>query len=283
MDNIGFFKSLGTMRTIFEAVSSAASSLMEMNAMNVAPTEEENAQLQASFKEISGHIHQLKEEAQRKIEEYNARKEESTVACETSTREYTRMQESLTQLVKENADAEVVLDQKNAEKNECERIYKESESELAELTRRRNDEVRKAEKKREDLKKWFWVPGYGLYLAIDTLVNEFNNDIESLTRRVTEECRRKENLERLYSEISREVDERRQRIEMIRSRMQELSTQMEQQTAAITTYKKQLVYWEDFHMQVSRLESRLKTGESSPDMLYEVLELMEAFEDAAEE
>lgn len=143
--------------------------------------------------------------------------------------------------------------------------------------------MRKAEKKREDLKKWFWVPGYGLYLAIDTLVNEFNNDIESLTRRVTEECRRKENLERLYSEISREVDERRQRIEMIRSRMQELSTQMEQQTAAITTYKKQLVYWEDFHMQVSRLESRLKTGESSPDMLYEVLELMEAFEDAAEE
>lgn len=283
MDNTGFLKYLGTMRTIFEAVSSAASSLMEMNAMNVAPTEEESAQLQGAFDEIASHIHQLKEESQEKIEEYTARKEESAIASEASVKEYTRMQENLIRLEKENADARVELARKNAEKDEYERNCKKSEADLAELTRRRDQEVKKARKKKEDLKKWFWVPGYGLYLAIDTLVNELNNDIESLSRRRDEERRRLDVLGDQYRKVSQEVEERSRQIEMVRARMQDQARQMEQQNALIDMYKKQLVYWEDFHMQISRLESKFKTGENSPDMLYEVVELMEAFEDAAEE
>lgn len=148
MDNIGFFKHLGSMCTIFEAVSAAASSLMEMNAMNVAPSKEESEQLQTSFKEISSQIHLLKDEAQGRIEEYTARKEESAIASETSTKEYTRMQESLIQLEKENAETRVVLAQKNAEKSEYERACRKSEEELADLTQRRDKEVKKAQKER---------------------------------------------------------------------------------------------------------------------------------------
>ena len=283
MDNIGFLKYLGTMRTIFEAVSAAASSLMEMNAMSVAPTEEEREQLQASFKEIAGHIHQLKEEAQGKIEEYSARKEESAIASEESAQEYTRMQESLIQLERKNAEAKVDLAQKNAEKDEYQRACKKSEADLAELTRRRDEEVRKAGKKKENLKRWFWVPGYGLYLAIDTLANELNNDIGALTRRLEEERGRLSSLAGQYEMISREVAGRSRQIELVRDRMQELSRHMERQNDIVAMYKKQLLYWEDFHMQVSRLESKFRTGENSPDMLYEIVELMEAFEDAAED
>lgn len=283
MENMGFLKYLGTMRTIFEAVSSAASSLMEMNAMNVAPTEEESAQLQASYGEIADHICQLKKESQEKIEEYTARKEENAVASEASIKEYSKMQENLLRLEKENADARVDLVQKNAERDEYARNYNQCEKELADLIRQRDEEVRKAEKKKEDLKKWFWVPGYGLYLAIDTLVNELNNDIDSLTRRRDKERQRFNNLADKYKDISREVEERSRQIEMVRDRMQDQARQMERQNAAIDMYKKQLVYWEDFHIQLSRLESKLKSGENSPDMLYEIVELMEAFEDAAQE
>jgi len=283
MENIGFLKCLGTMRDIFEAISFTASSLMEMNAMNVAPTEEESARLQASFGEIAGHIHQLKEDSQEKIKEYTARKEESAAASEASIKEYTRMQENLLRLEKENADARVDLAQKSTEKDEYERACRKSEAELADLQRRREKEIRKSEEKQEKLKKWCWVPGYGLYLAIDTLINVFDNEIGSLTRRLGEERQRLSTFAEQYNKASREVAERERQIEAVKARMQDQSRQMEQQNAIIDKYKKQLVYWEDFHIQVSRLESKLTTGENSPDMLYEVVELMEAFEDAAEE
>ncbi|MCI9073241.1 MAG: hypothetical protein HFH80_10675 [Lachnospiraceae bacterium] len=283
MDNIGFLQCLGTMRTIFEAISSAASSLMEMNAMNVSPTQEERAQLQAAFDELRDQLHQLKTESQGKIQEYNARKEESAIASEAAIQEYTRMQESLIQLEKVNGEAKVALAQKSAEKDEIQRACRKSEEDLADIRRRRDEEMRKSRKKKEDLKKWFWVPGYGIYLAIDTLVNELDNEIGSLSRRLEEERRRLSDLSEQYERICREVEERNQKIEMTRARMTDQNRQMEQQNATISMYKKQLLYWEDFHMQISRLESRFRAGESSPDMMYEVIELMEAFEDAAEE
>lgn len=278
-----FLNSFSIMRENFGEVSSMISSVMKMNAINVSPTEEESAQLQASFDEIAGHIRQLKMEAQEKIEEYNIKKENNIVASEATMKEYAQMQQSLIQLEKENADAKVALAQKIAEKDEYERACRSSEEKLANISRRRDEEIRKNNEKKEDLKKWFWVPGYGLYLAIDTLVNELNNDIDSLTRRLEEERRRRDTLVEQYQRLCREVEERNKKIEMIRARMKNLNEQLEQQTAILAACKEQLLYWEDFHMQISRLESKFRSGESSPDMLYEIVELMEAFEDAARE
>ena len=86
-----------------------------------------------------------------------------------------------------------------------------------------------------------------------------------------------------YERICREVEERNQKIEAIKTRLKDNTRMMEQQNAMIDTYKKQLLYWEDFHMQISKLETKFRAGENSPEMMYEVVELMEAFEDAAEE
>ena len=280
MVKLNFLESLDAMRTIFSEISAIASSLMQVNTISIVPTEEESAQLQASYDEIADHIRQLKIEAQEKIETYNARKESSAVSSEASMKEYAQMQESLILLEKENAEARIALAQKNAEKEEYEMACRKSERELADISRRRDEEISKSKKKKKDLNKWFWVPGYGLYLAIDTLVNELNNEIGSLTRRLEEERRRRDTLDEQYRKISREVEERNQRAEMIRDRMTDINGQMEQQTAVLASCKEQLLYWEDFHMQIARLESKLRSGERSPETLYEVVELMEAFEAA---
>lgn len=282
MDKTEFFKCLGTMRTIFEAVSTAASSLMEMNAMNVSPTQEESAQLREAFGDIRDRLYQLKAESQEKIQEYNARKEESAITAEAAIGEYTRMQENLVQLEKANGEAKVALAQKSAEKDEIQRACRKSEADLEDVRCRRDEEVRKSRKKAEDLKKWFWVPGYGIYLAVGALINELDNEIGSLSRRLEKERQRQSELSEQYGQICREVEERNQKIEMTRARMTDQNRQIEQQGATIDMYKKQLLYWEDFHMQISKLESRFKAGGSSPEMMYELIELMEAFEDAAE-
>lgn len=283
MKNMDFIQCFSAMRSIFTAVSSAASSLLEMNAMNVSPTEEESAQLQEAFGEIGSQLHQLSVEAQEKIQEYNARKEESAIAAEVSIKEYTRMQENLLRLERENADAKVALAQKSAEKDELEMTCRKSETELQDLRQRRDREIQRVKKKKEDLKKWFWVPGYGLYLAIDTLVSELDNEIGALSRRVEEERRRLSDFSGRYERTCREVEERNQKIEAIKTRLKDITRMMEQQDAMIDTYKKQLLCWEDFHMQISKLESKFRAGENNPEMMYEVIELMEAFEDAAGE
>ena len=282
MDKTDFLKCLSTMRTIFEVVSTAASSLMEMNAMNVSPTQEESAQLQEAFGDIRDQLYQLKAESQEKIQEYNARKEETAIAAEGAIGEYTRMQQNLIQLEKANGEAKVALAQKYAEKDEIQRACRKSEADLEDIRQRRDEEVRKSKKKADDLKKWFWVPGYGIYLAVDALVNELDNEIGALSRRLEKERQRQSELSEQYGQICREVEERNRKIEMTRARMTDQNRQIEQQNATIDMYKKQLLYWEDFHMQISKLEARFKAGGNSPEMMYEVIELMEAFEDAAE-
>ena len=162
MDKTDFLKCLSTMRTIFEVVSTAASSLMEMNAMNVSPTQEESAQLQEAFGDIRDQLYQLKAESQEKIQEYNARKEETAIAAEGAIGEYTRMQQNLIQLEKANGEAKVALAQKYAEKDEIQRACRKSEADLEDIRQRRDEEVRKSKKKADDLKKWFWVPRWSM-------------------------------------------------------------------------------------------------------------------------
>lgn len=286
MEKREFIKYLGAMRIVFDAVSAAASSLMEMNAVNainVSPTEEESGRLQSAFEEISGHICQLRDDARKKVIEYQKKKEESAALSQKAMEEYTKMQKKLLLLEKENGDAKVELAQKVAEMKMSEEQCKEAEARLAEVRWRKENEVRKSRKKQNNLKKWFWVPGYGLYLAIDTLVNELDNEIGSLNARLEQEHRHKDELEYRHNEISRAVEERDREKERIWNEMTAHIKQMECQNALIHDCKKQLLYWEDFYMQISKLETKLKTGAGSPDMLYELVALMEAFGDAAEE
>lgn len=283
MEKSEFIKCFGAMRTVFDAVSAAASSLMEMNAMNVSPTEEESVRLQSVFEEITGHIRRLKTDAEDKVREYSVKKEESAAISQGITEEYTKMQERLLLLEKENADARIKWVQKGAEKEEFERKCRESEAELEDIVRRRDAEVEKTRKKRKELQKWFWVPGYGIYLAIDTLVNEFNNKISSLNARLERERSHRDDLEREYHAASCEMEKRKLEMESIRGRIEKQLAQAEHLNAKIRDYKAQLLCWEDFYMQMSRLEAKLKAGTNSPDMLYEVVELMEAFGNAAEE
>lgn len=278
-----FIKYFSTMRTVFQAVSAAASSLMEMNAMNVSPTAEESIRLQSAFTEIADHIRRLKDDAQEKVREYNAKKEESAVMSKKAIEEYTKMQEKLLSLEKENADARVALVQKGAEKDEAMRKCREVETKLEETSRDLEDEIRKARKKQKDLKKWFWVPGYGLYLAIDTLINELNNEISSLNEQLKREKRRMDDLVCQYQVIGQEMEKRSQEMELVKEKMANQIKQIECQEAVINNCKKQLLYWEDFYMQMSNLEEEFKAGTYSPDGLYELVERMEAFESAAEE
>lgn len=283
MEKGEFIKYLGAMRIVFDAVSAAASSLMEMNAMNVSPTEEESGRLQSAFEEISGHICRLRDDAQKKVSEYRTKQEASAAASKKAMEEYTEMQKKLLLLEKENGDAKVELAQKSAEMETRERECKEAERRLAEVRRRKEEEVKKSRKKQNDLKNWFWVPGYGLYLAIDTLVNELNNEIGSLNARLEREHRFMEELECQYKKIQQEVEEREQEGKQIKEKMAAQIKQMECQNDLVHACKQQLLYWEDFYMQMSRLEAKLKSGAGSPDMLYELVALMEAFGDAAKE
>ncbi len=77
------------------------------------------------------------------------------------------------------------------------------------------------------MKKWFWVPGYGIYLAIDTLVNELDNEIESLSAQTEREKRRRDDLASQYNAISREVEERNRKIETIKGKMDGQIKEME--------------------------------------------------------
>lgn len=58
---------------------------------------------------------------------------------------------------------------------------------------------RKAEKQNELLKRWFWVPGYGAYLAFDKLLNDQEADTDAAYR---EYCASKERL----AAISRDLE-----------------------------------------------------------------------------
>ena len=91
---------------------------------------------------------------------------------------------------------------------------------------------RKAEKQNELLKRWFWVPGYGAYLAFDKLLNDQEADTDA-------------------AYVQKSYDDKVDEIKKVQGQLHQM--------------KEEMVHWELILSKVNALYNKIKNASLGPD------------------
>ncbi len=268
-------------KPVFSSIVEILSLMLEKHAMNHAPDEEELRRMQAAMDEVKQNLSKIQSEVKRQIEDCTGRYEK---ACEESREKIDRraqLYDKADALSRKQAEQEVRLAEAERVALEYENLSEQARQECERLEQRKNDLKREAEEQNEKLKKWWWVPGYGQYLAFDKLFN----DLESSERCARDNYdREKEKYEERKKQACREQENAallKDQKDMVDHQCAGLNEEIKKINGEIDDWKRQLVYWEDMQQQVTILEVKLSAGKASPDVIMEALDMIDMFMEGA--
>lgn len=268
---------LEKMLPIFKVVIDCAGALLEKNAMNYAPTQEEMEQMQNGAQEIKKNLEQMEKDAAKQVSLYEEKVKNADDTNRQTIEKLTATYEELDRLKEKQTLEEIGLAQVKRETDEEIDNLKRAQKELVDYRRKQEEAVRAIEKKRKEAIKWCWVPGYNIYLACDYAVEACNGNVESLEHRCNDCQKSVEQFEQRAKTYREKLDEITKRRDGLSAQCEELKEKSKHLQEVLAEHKKQLVYWEDMRVKVSDLRSRLQAGSMAPDDLMELMDMMEMF------
>lgn len=272
---------LKAIRNDFLITIDSLSSIMEKNAMNIAPSEAETKRLQEQLHQIETSLYKMYHEStihSIKFEkEYDTQYQKSCGLTICQTALYSNMDSSR----KLCQDLEIQLANLNAQKDTATKNLEHANKKIGELNQDLNNAIRKHKEREDKLKKWFWVPGYGLYLSIDYLSNDIQSKINTANRE-------RDVLEGLYqanrqkvAEVSQAYASANEEYQTKQKQLVQINKDIDAVTQNLLETKQQLVYWEDLCKQLQDLRTKFEIGKSAPDVLVDVLDILEVISSAA--
>ena len=279
MDMSEYLKNI--LNPLLSPITNAIAMLAQQNAMNVAYSDSEIAEMARKEDEIRENLDKIYQSAKKEVEKYRQSYEEWASRNQELIEEQNRLYAAMDESRKEYDQLNGSIAETEIRRAALERDAKEAQRRIEALRKEEKEAIRKKEKKDKELKKWFWVPGYGLYLAIDNLLYDVQDKI-----RIAEE-----QINRLNGEISGldaqiqnarwETEELQRKTEALKA--EEEANKSEQQKVAQKLFdaKQELVRWEDLQQQLGNLQAKLETGKNSPDVLMEILDILESIGGAA--
>lgn len=268
---------LEKMLPIFKVVIDCAGTLLEKNAMNHAPTQEEMEQMQKGAQEIKKNLEQMEKDAAKQVSLYEEKVKSADDTNRQTIEKLTATYEELDRLKEKQTAEEIGLAQVKRETDEEIDNLKNAQKELVEYRRKQEEAVRAIEKKRQEAIKWCWVPGYNIYLACDYAVEACNGNVESLEHRCVDCQKSVEQFEQRAKTYREKLEEIEKRRDGLSAQCDELRQKSRHLQEILSEHKKQLVYWEDMRVKVADLGSRLSAGSMAPDDLMELMDMMEMF------
>ena len=279
MDMSEYLKNI--LNPLLSPITNAIAMLAQQNAMNVAYSDSEIAEMARKEDEIRENLDKIYQSAKKEVEKYRQSYEEWASRNQELIEEQNRLYAAMDESRKKYDQLNGSIAETETRRAALERDAKEAQRRIEALRKEEKEAIRKKEKKDKELKKWFWVPGYGLYLAIDNLLYDVQDKI-----RIAEE-----QINRLNGEISgldaqiqnarQETEELQRKTEALKA--EEEANKNEQQKVAQKLFdaKQELVRWEDLQQQLGNLQAKLETGKNSPDVIMEILDILESIGGAA--
>lgn len=264
-------------RQVVERIIMAAGATLEKHAMNHAPSGEEMQQMQGRMEEITENLTTLERQAQEQIQAFEAEQNALTRQCDMLIREREKLFARLDEVGERRSDLLIQLAREEALLREQEYLCMQAVEErdrLEEEVRRVEAEARKREK---ELKKWCWVPGYNVYLAVDTLVKDYNSRIEKAVKNCKEKQQEYEKREFVLREIQNRLNEIESELERCKNEINAKIEEIQKITAMLEETKKELIRWDNVRIRLGKLKSKMSAGAVSPDTLLEVLVTMDEY------
>lgn len=262
-------------------IANVLSEAIEKNAMNVSYSDEEIEKMMENMDEVQGNLEQMYRDAAAQTAKYEKEYESWAEKSKTLMQE----QEKLYAALDENRtlwnEQESQMAKVRAESDSVERDINTVEQERRKLEEDLQAAIGKKKEKEEKLKTWCWVPGYGLYLGIDYMTDDLDAKVKTAKRKSDDLRRNYEQLRNRLVSAQQECEKIGRQMEEQKKRIDGIHTELKAVTQSLNDAKYQFVCWEDLKKRLEELKSKLAVGKNSPDVLLEVLDILEGMGGAA--
>ncbi|MDR3091394.1 MAG: hypothetical protein LBU36_04235 [Clostridiales bacterium] len=245
----------------FSTATKAMSFSAEPAALRVSASAAEKPQQGRLKAELAGIISELKAEAEEKCRECKAELKILEAERGETMDEKAAAGDAIDGDKREMSNVEAEYAGKLAEIEKIQAQTAADGNKLEELRRK----IENARKKKRDMEKWCWVPGYGLYLAIDCATDDDVKHYDSISRDM---ARRRQQMDRLNEEIKR-LEPRLRGCEIeklfLLAEIKYWSAELEEIIGRLNDLNQELVQWMGLWSYYEDTYARLDAGRATPE------------------
>lgn len=274
-------KYLADCQNQFAFISQIIGSLIEKHAMNCVPTDEEMQKLQENTAEIEKNLEKMNADVTQQINTYRNNLDQKAKECAGLTKELTDTYAETDQIKERQMALSSAIEENRRSADYCHMELCRVNNERMELEEQKRKAIQQREEKRSKANKYWWVPGYNIYLGIDLALDDCSEKLQVLSR----ECDRKQGeIDQFHNDAERfhrELEEKNREYDGLKCKSENLLKHIEAVNENIARTKQEILRWEDMGQRVSELQSKIKAGNMTPESLLDVLNLLEMLKSGA--
>ncbi len=274
-------KYLADCQNQFSFISQIIGSLIEKHAMNCVPTDEEMQKLQENTAEIEKNLQKMNADVTQQINTYRNNLDQKAKECAGLTKELTDTYAETDQIKERQIALSSAIEENRRSADYCHMELCRVNNERMELEEQKRKAIQQREEKRSKANKYWWVPGYNIYLGIDLALDDCSEKLQVLSR----ECDRKQGeIDQFHNDAERfhrELEEKNREYDGLKCKSENLLKHIEAVNENIARTKQEILRWEDMGQRVSELQSKIKAGNMTPESLLDVLNLLEMLKSGA--
>lgn len=239
--------------------------MLQKNSIHMDLSNEEIARMEKQYQSILNSLELLRAQADdnrnRVYRIFNEKKSQ----CDQLSQKLPSLYTQLEVLVQRNNEQKSIYEGRKAAYEAYNATYA-SKREAYEHAQIALDEARrKAEEQNKKLKKWCWVPGYGIYLAFDKLLNDKEIDAEAAKREFYAAEERLHTLSDSIRIAEHDFQASKSDKETVQGTYDEMKKAITKVQGQLHQMKVEMVHWELILSEVNALYNKIKNASLSPD------------------
>ncbi len=215
---------------------------------------------------------QLRLDLKRAVEQLIVEVDKRRVECDTKidqlgqrrsnlVEEKARLYATSDQDKKQMSDLEVEIAAKQQSLNLILQSVSSIGSQIAELKRK----IDNARAKKRQLETWWWVPGYGIYLAIDSMIDEDLQHINSLQNDYNRKNDEINSLRDELDDLNKQISERKEDVSDLGARICAVEKDLGDCIGSINNTNRDLLQWMELRSYYGSIEAVLESDDCDPD------------------
>lgn len=239
--------------------------LLQKNSIHMDLSDEDIAKLEKQEQNILDSLEKLRIQADENRSRVHRTFEEKTAQVDKLNAALPALYLHLENLRQKNKEKEGVYVSRKSLHDTYQASYISKKEAYNEAWENLEEARRKAEKQNKLLQTWFWVPGYGTYLAFDKLLNDQEVEANAAYR---EYCAAGDRLEAINRDLkSAEHDFQCSQIEKNAAQKEydEKHAEIEKVQGQLQHMKEEMVHWELILSEVNALYNKIKNASLGPD------------------
>lgn len=239
--------------------------MLQKNSIHMDLSDEDIARLERQEQRILDSLEQLRIQADENRKRVHRIFDEKKVLCDQLTANLPGLYVHMEILKQKNNEQESIYEGRKSLYDTYYASYISKQEAYSKAQENLESARRKAKKQKKLLKKWFWVPGYGAYLAFDKLLNDQEADADAASREYYAARERLEAINRDLESVKHDVQCSQAEKNSVQKAYDEKLEEIKKIQGQLHQMKEEMVHWELILSEVNALYNKIKNASLGPD------------------